>query len=86
MAITENGLQNTIRAGENQGKLLHHDFVVRELAGPLPRDELGRVHWKSTMTLPAEWKRADLSLVAFAQDEHSGDILQALHAPLCIAR
>ena len=86
IAITENGLQNTIRAGENQGRLLRHDFVVRDLAGPLPMDDFGRVHWKSTMALPLEWKRPDLSLVAFAQDEQSGDILQALHAPLCIAR
>jgi len=60
MAITENGLQNNDKDRRKSGQLLHHDFVVRELAGPLPRDELGRVHWKSTMTLPAEWKRADL--------------------------
>jgi hypothetical protein len=83
VAITENGLQSAIRGGENRGKLLHHDFVVREFAGPLPMDETGRLHWRSAMALPPGWKRSDLSLVAFVQDAHSGEILQALHAPLC---
>jgi hypothetical protein len=83
LAITENHLQSAISAGENRGKLLHHDFVVRELAGPLPMNEAGRLHWKSAMVLPPDWKRSDLSLVAFVQDARSGEILQALHAPLC---
>lgn len=83
LAITENRLQSAIKAGENRGKLLHHDFVVRELAGPLPMDEAGRLHWTSALALPPDWKRSDLALVAFVQDAHSGEILQALHAPLC---
>ena len=83
LAITENRLQSAIKAGENRGKLLHHDFVVRELAGPLPMDEAGRLHWASALALPPDWKRSDLALVAFVQDAHSGEILQALHAPLC---
>ena len=83
IAITENRLQSAIKAGENQGKLLQHDFVVRELTGPLPADEAGRVHWKSAMALRPDWKRPDLSLVAFVQDKRNGEILQALHAPLC---
>lgn len=83
IAVTENRLQTAIKAGENQGKLLHHDFVVRELTGPLPTDATGGVHWKSAMTLRADWKRPDISLVAFVQDERSGEILQALRAALC---
>jgi hypothetical protein len=86
VAITENHLQTAIKAGENQGRLLNHDFVVREFNGPLPTDSSGRTRWKSAMALPAEWKRADLSLVAFVQDERSGEILQALQAPLCAPR
>lgn len=83
VAITENRLQTAIKAGENRGRLLNHDFVVRELTGPLPADASGRTHWKSAMALRPDWKRADLALVAFVQDERSGEILQALHAPLC---
>jgi hypothetical protein len=83
VAITENRLQSAIQAGENQGKLLHHDFVVRELAGPLPQGEAGWVHWKAAITLRPDWKRPDLSLIAFVQDERNGEILQAMQVPLC---
>lgn len=83
VAITENSLQSAIKAGENQGKLLRHDFVVRELIGPLQANTAGQLHWKSTVALRADWKRPDLSLVAFVQDQRNGEILQALRAPLC---
>lgn len=83
LAIIENHLQTAIKAGENQGKLLRHDFVVRELAGPFPADATGRSHWKSSITLRTDWKRPDLALVAFVQDPRSGEILQALQVPLC---
>jgi len=83
VAITENRMQNEINAGENQGKRLRHDFVVRELLGPLPGIEHGRMRWKSTVELHSGWKRADLALVAFVQDERSGDILQSLKTPVC---
>ena len=82
-AITENRLQSAIKAGENKGKLLDHDFVVRELTGPLPMAQGGGLHWAATIALSPDWKRADLSLVAFVQDARSGEILQALLAPLC---
>jgi len=85
VAITENRLQTAIKAGENQGKLLQHDFVVREFIGPLPMDSTGRVHWKAAMVLRADWKRSDLSLVAFVQNQRTGEILQALQAPPCAA-
>lgn len=45
--------------------------------------QTGQVHWKSSMPLPPEWKRPDLSFLAFVQDERNGEILQALHAGLC---
>lgn len=83
VAITENRLQSAIKAGENQGKLLQHDFVVREFAGPLPADAAGRVHWNSILALHGDWKRQDLALVAFVQDERSGEVLQAMRASLC---
>ena len=37
-AVTEDGLSSTVRAGENRGKRLAHDHVVRAYAGPLPLD------------------------------------------------
>lgn len=34
LALYENNLANQVTAGENKGKQLRHDFVVRELTGP----------------------------------------------------
>ena len=35
VALTENGLANDVRGGENRGKHLSHDAVVRSFSGPL---------------------------------------------------
>lgn len=82
LALYENGLVSDVRAGENRGARLRHDFVVREWLGPLPLDAAGRL--RDTRVLPA---RADIDysragIVAFVQDA-SGEILQTLALPLC---
>jgi hypothetical protein len=83
VALLENNLSSEVRAGENGGKVLLHDFVVREMIGPLRADSSGRLRWSGTVGLNSHWKRPDLGLTAFVQDVRDGDVLQALHAPLC---
>ena len=76
-AVVENNLSSQVDDGENQGKTLRHDYVVRELQGPYIQsgnDEPARV----TLTIQAEWKLEDLQIVAFAEDQSTGDILQAV--------
>ncbi|MEO8005639.1 MAG: DUF1223 domain-containing protein [Betaproteobacteria bacterium] len=84
LAITENRLDSAIKAGENEGKLLHHDFVVRDLAGPFPVDKSGHLHWQTDAPIRPEWKAADLFLTAFVENTRTGDVLQAMSAPLCV--
>ncbi len=86
IAITENGIESAVAAGENQGKRLRHDFAVRELVGPLPKDGTGNVSWNGKTALAPDWKRAELSLVVFVQNERNGEMLQALLTPLCPTR
>ena len=86
IAVTEDRLESAIKAGENQGKLLHHDFVVRELVRAIPGDASGDVHWRSVTVLDADWKRADLSLVVFVQNQRNGEVLQALKTPVCASK
>ena len=83
VALFENNLASEVRAGENIGKVLLHDFVVWEMIGPLRADGSGRLRWSGSVALPGNCKRPDLGIAAFVQDVRSGEVLQALQAPLC---
>jgi len=82
LALFENNLATAVKAGENKGRMLTHDFVVREFVGPLALDDKGRLSYTHHFALDASWKPHDLHLAAFVQDPRSGEVLQAL-APVC---
>jgi hypothetical protein len=81
VALYENQVQSAVNAGENQGRTLHHDFVVRLWLGPAPIDG-GSVKHTARLSIAPDWKPADLGLVVFVQQQHTGDVLQALALPL----
>lgn len=83
LAVYEHNLQSQVRAGENLGKTLRHDYVVRRLVGPLSPDRRGHLSLRRQIPLEADWKRADLGIVAFVQDRKSGEVLQALQRHSC---
>jgi hypothetical protein len=85
LALYENNLESRVLAGENGGKTLRHDYVVRRLIGPLLPDAGGRLSLRQQVALEPGWKRADLGIVAFVQDKSSGEILQALQRHACPA-
>lgn len=85
LALYENNLESRVRAGENRGRTLRHDYVVRRLIGPLAPDREGRLALRQQIPLETEWKRADLGVVAFVQDRVSGEIMQALQRHACPA-
>jgi hypothetical protein len=76
LALYENGLSTSVRAGENDGATLHHDRVVRGLWGPWP---LAARHLD--VRPPARASSKSLGLTAFVQDDR-GRTLQALSLPL----
>ncbi len=78
LALYENNLSTEVKAGENRGKRLAHDFVVRDMAGPLPVDAQGKVSLAHRFAVDAHWKLRDLSVAAFVQNVRTGDVLQAL--------
>jgi hypothetical protein len=79
MALYENNLRSQVTAGENSGHTLQHDFVVRQWLEPLALDQTqGRVQVQRTLSVPRDWKLADLGLVMFVQNHRSGEVLQAL--------
>ena len=73
VAVTEDDLSNAIRGGENRGKTLRHDYVVRAFAGPLP---LGSA--SADLRVPKDLKRAHSSVVAFVQDTRDGTVSQVV--------
>jgi hypothetical protein len=74
-----------VLAGENRGRSLEHEFVVRELAGPHLADEHGIARYEHRFRLDRSWKSDQLRVVAFVQDGVSGEVLQALSGS-CPAR
>jgi hypothetical protein len=83
LALYENNLSTDIKAGENRGKRLRHDYVVRTLAGPFAADSRGAIALNHRFALDPGWKTAELHLAAFVQNENTGDILQALALSYC---
>ncbi|MFA5982847.1 MAG: DUF1223 domain-containing protein [Methylococcaceae bacterium] len=78
LAVYENDLNSAVRAGENRGEKLHHDYVVREWLGPYSLEGTTQ-----SINLNPEWKKTDLGVVALIQNRHSGEILQAVTRKIC---
>lgn len=83
LALYENNLESRVLAGENGGKVLRHDYVVRRLIGPLQPDAEGRLVLRQQIALEVGWKPADLGVAAFVQDKGNGEILQAVQRHAC---
>jgi hypothetical protein len=82
LAVYENHLESDVAAGENRGRKLRHDYVVRTLLGPTPVTAGAQTRWRPAVPLAPEWKTADLGVAAFVQDDTTGEVLQALAAPV----
>lgn len=81
VALYENHLASKVTAGENAGKTLRHEYVVRQWLEPVTLNAEGTARVQHTFPLASAWKRADLGLALFVQ-QSTGDVLQALAVPL----
>lgn len=81
VAVYENKLKSRVNAGENSGRELAHDYVVREWHGPYQFKPDGR--WERTISLTADWNKRNAGAVIFAQDRRSGGVWQALSLDFC---
>lgn len=82
VAVAENGLSSRVRTGENGGRQLSHDHVVRAWIGPVALHG-GNVELQRSILLDKSWQRARLEVSAFVQDQHDGRVLQAVSAGQC---
>jgi hypothetical protein len=84
VALWQDGLVTEVGRGENGGRTLRNDRVVRHLVraaelAPQPGAEAGGT---VTLELEADWPRGDLGVVAFLQNTETGAILGAAGAPV----
>jgi hypothetical protein len=82
IAVFENGLSSRVARGENAGKQLYHDFVVRELVGPFPLDRDGRVQPQHVMRAASDWNLSNMGVAVLVQRKDNGEFLQATQTPL----
>jgi hypothetical protein len=83
LAAYENRLASNVSAGENRGRRLEHDFVVREWVGPIAFGESLKVDESRSLTLLPGADRSNLGVAAFVQNRGTSEVLQALMLPAC---
>jgi len=80
VAAYENGHSTSVKAGENRGATLEHDYVVRQWFGPIAFDGAGRAEFTERITHSGRG-----GVAAFVQSRRTGDVLQATALAHCRA-
>jgi hypothetical protein len=78
--LTQDGLASKVTAGENRGELLRHEHVARELRAERFAGREAAV--ETSFAVPASPPGGPVGLVAFVQDQRTGEVLQALACSL----
>lgn len=85
LAVTEDGLQSSVTAGENRGRLLSHAAVLRSLrrigTADLSEDPQSFTNYPK-VRFNSDWKRENLRVVVFVQERKSLRILGAASAQI----
>ena len=82
LALYENGLSSEVRRGENAGRQLRHDYVVREWTGPLAFSADGRLDTRQRLALNGV-AASQAGVAAIVESRDGSRYLQALALPLC---
>lgn len=83
LVVYENKLVSDIDDGENEGKTLNHNFVVRKIHGPFIQEKTSKKSaFEKIVKFEKQWKKEDLGIVAFAQNPITGKVMQAVELKL----
>jgi len=85
LAVYQDGLSSQVRAGENAGKLLQHDRVVRQWLGPY-RLSGTNTSKDFTISLSNAAVMGQTGLLAVLENPANGQVLQSLKLPLSQCR
>jgi hypothetical protein len=83
LALFENNLETQVKAGENAGATLRHDYVVRDWLGPFRFGSSGAIAAQADIEIRRDWKPKNLGIAAVAYSTPGGEILQAMALPAC---
>jgi hypothetical protein len=84
VAAFQNRLQSEVKAGENSGRRLRHDYVVLEWLGPFTMGPEGRLDEQRRLTLLPNAAPTESGVAAFIQDRRTAEVLQALMLSTCL--
>jgi hypothetical protein len=78
LVVAENMLHSEVKRGENAGRALEHNGVVRQLL-PLGKIDAAPAGFSSSVAVHSahEWNRANLRVVVFVQERRSRHVLAA---------
>jgi len=79
--LYENNLVSEIEAGENNGRTLKHDYVVRKMYQTAFKGE-AKLSTQVKFNLADSYNTDELGMAVFVQNKRSGEILQAMASPM----
>lgn len=83
LALFENHLETQVKAGENAGTTLRHDYVVRDWVGPFRFGAAGAIAAQADIEIRRDWKPRNLGIAAIAYSAPGREVLQAMALPAC---
>jgi len=81
VAIFENGIVRHIKGGENKGRTLTHNYLVRHWSDPMLLAK-GKSTKRLTLAIGSDWQRANLGMAVVVVNSRNGETLQALSTSL----
>jgi hypothetical protein len=86
LAVTEVGLESSVRSGENSGRQLRHTAVLRLLRKVGNAEGTRETSFTGTTQLKfkSSWRRENLRLVAFLQDKKTWRIRGVASEPVSL--
>jgi hypothetical protein len=82
VALVESGIDTTVERGENQGRVLRNDFIVRRLSRAFDLAANERKSETVDLALDASWRRERVMVILFLQDPESLAIEAAARATI----
>lgn len=85
VALLESGIATQVKSGENSGRMLRHDHVVREWLPPVTLGSDGKALLSRMVQPPSGARKDRLTVAAFVQTG-AGEVLQALSRAVCAGK